>query len=87
MAVLRTLQLLQAPAAQEAELGTFYAVKVGRIPGVYTDSAAADEQTNGYSGAQAKSFRSYTDAETFVQAQVSNTILHKNTVLVCPGCS
>ena len=55
------------------ELGPFYAVKVGRVPGVYTDSSSADEQTKGYPGAQAKSFKTRMEADTFVQATVSIT--------------
>lgn len=46
--------------------GGFYAVAVGRAPGVYHDWTACDEQVRKYSGAVYKKFATYEQAETFV---------------------
>ena len=34
----------------------FYAVAIGRVPGIYTTWAEAQDQTRGYGGANFKSF-------------------------------
>ena len=65
--------MLQAQQAQEVEQGPFYAVPVGRIPGVYTDSVAANAQTNHHPGGLLKSFKTRKEAEAFCQAKVSVT--------------
>ena len=44
----------------------FYAVRVGREPGVYTDWPACQRQVHRYSGAKYRSFRSRLEAEQFV---------------------
>ena len=49
----------------------FYAVRVGRNPGVYTSWPEASQQVKGYSGAIYKSFSSRGEAQRFVSDVVS----------------
>ncbi|ETY74464.1 ribonuclease H family protein [Lactiplantibacillus fabifermentans] len=51
----------------------FYAVRVGRKPGIYSTWAACQQQINGYSGAQYKSFPTRAEAEAFVNGKSSAT--------------
>lgn len=44
----------------------FYAVKIGRNPGVYTTWEACKKQVDGYSGAVYKSFSEISEAEAFI---------------------
>lgn len=44
----------------------YYAVKVGRIPGIYQTWDETKEQINGYSGAVYKKFATYKDAKQFI---------------------
>ena len=44
----------------------YYAVKVGRIPGVYETWDDCQKQTNGYSGAVFKSFPTRAEAQDFI---------------------
>lgn len=44
----------------------YYAVKVGRIPGIYQTWDETKEQINGYSGAVYKGFTTLHDAEQFI---------------------
>ncbi len=43
----------------------FYAVKEGRIPGIYLNWEECKAQVNGYSGAVYKSFSSKSEAQSF----------------------
>jgi len=43
----------------------YYAVKVGRVPGIYQSWSECKLQVNGYSGAVFKSFKSLTEARNF----------------------
>lgn len=47
-------------------MGKYYAVKVGRVPGVYKTWDECKAQTNKYSGAEFKSFASKTDAQNWI---------------------
>lgn len=47
-------------------MAKYYAVRVGRIPGVYTDWNSCQDQVKGYSGAEFKSFTSEAEALAFV---------------------
>lgn len=47
-------------------MAKFYAVRVGRTPGVYTTWAACTEQVKGFSGAVYKSFTTMQEAEAFM---------------------
>lgn len=44
----------------------YYAVKVGRIPGIYQTWAEAEPQVKGYAGAKYKSFPTMDEAEQFI---------------------
>lgn len=44
----------------------FYAVKSGRVPGIYTSWAKAKEQVDGYSGAEYKSFAKKSEANEYL---------------------
>lgn len=48
----------------------YYAVKVGRIPGIYQTWDEAKEQVNGYSGAIFKSFATLQEAEQFISDSI-----------------
>jgi hypothetical protein len=48
--------------------GKFYAVRVGRRPGVYTDWSDVKPLVNGFPGAQHKSFRTRSEAERYLAA-------------------
>lgn len=58
-------------------MSKFYAVKVGRSPGIYTTWAECSSQVNGYSGSQFKSFKSLSEATNYLnstspQTQINN---------------
>ncbi|KAJ7511759.1 hypothetical protein B0H11DRAFT_1899293 [Mycena galericulata] len=53
---------VDAKSHDETTTSKWYLVKRGRIPGLYTDSASADVQTNHFSGAEQKSFATRADA-------------------------
>lgn len=57
----------------------FYAVKVGREPGVYTDQAESDKQVRGFPNADAKKFKHIAEARAYV-ADAADT-------QVCCACS
>ena len=44
----------------------FYAVRVGRVPGIYLDWPSCQKQVNGFSGAQYKSFSNKEMAEQYI---------------------
>ena len=44
----------------------YYAVKIGRIPGIYQTWAEAEPQVKGYAGAIYKSFSTMDEAEHFI---------------------
>lgn len=48
-------------------MSTFYAVRVGHNPGIYTEWAAAEKQVRGYSSAEYKKFSTETQAEAYLQ--------------------
>lgn len=51
----------------------YYAVKSGRIPGIYQTWDEAKEQVNGYSGAIYKSFATLQEAEHFISGSIEQT--------------
>jgi ribonuclease HI len=48
----------------------FYAVRVGRVPGIYNDWKSTEQQINKFPGAIFKSFSTYGEAETFITGNV-----------------
>ena len=50
----------------------FYAVKVGKQPGVYQTWNQCKEQTDGFSGAVYKSFSTLAEAESFLSSVTVN---------------
>lgn len=50
-----------------------YAVKVGRIPGIYSTWAECEEQVKGFSGAEYKSFKNDDDANIYMDNVVHGT--------------
>lgn len=59
----------------------YYAVKVGKVPGIYFTWDACKAMVDGYPGAQYKSFPSLAEAEAFIQS-VTNV---KRTAAVTSG--
>lgn len=60
----------------------FYAVRQGRVPGIYKTWADCQKQTTGFSGAVFKSFESLDEAEAFMTEQSSHAtspVKSKNT--------
>lgn len=49
----------------------FYAVKIGRKPGIYESWSECEQQTKGFSGAIFKSFSNIKDAATFVGGEMN----------------
>lgn len=47
----------------------FYAVRVGKTPGIYNTWADCEAQTKGYPGAKFKSFATYEEAEAFISGK------------------
>lgn len=56
-------------------MSKYYAVAVGRVPGIYRDWASAKLQIDGYSGALFKSFYSEAEANTYMQRNSSCKII------------
>ena len=54
------------PVAKPKALQRFWAVQVGRNPGVYTDHERFQQQIDGFSGAVSKRFYAREEAEAFV---------------------
>lgn len=57
--------------------GGYYAVKVGRIPGVYPSWDECKLQVNGYPNAQYKKFPTYAQAATFANKSISKQKIKK----------
>lgn len=55
-------------------MGKFYAVKNGRVPGVYKTWDECKKQTSGYSGAAFKSFPTEEEAKAFVLGTLYDTV-------------
>ncbi|KAK8024141.1 hypothetical protein PG993_012207 [Apiospora rasikravindrae] len=48
-------------------VGKYYAIAIGRVPGIYYDWATAEKQVKAYSGARYKGFWTHAEAEAFVR--------------------
>lgn len=59
----------------------FYAVRIGRVPGVYTTWEACAEQVRGFPGAQFKAFQTESEASAFVKAAVGDRVIEKKDTL------
>lgn len=61
----------------------FYAVKVGKIPGIYSTWGECEAQTKGVAGAKYKSFATLKEAEDYIQNTDSDTSVteQSNTVM------
>lgn len=59
----------------------YYAVKIGRNPGMYRSWSECKLQTDGFSGAVYKSFKTRTDAETFLGKSKSRESPSDSTIL------
>lgn len=53
-------------------MSKFYVVKKGRNPGIYDTWAKCKEQVTGYSGAEYKSFKNYTEALEYLKKSEEN---------------
>ena len=51
----------------------FYAVKSGRVPGIYTDYSTASAQITGWAKPKLKSFRTRHEAQGFLDSDAPNT--------------
>lgn len=52
-------------------MGKFYAVKVGKVPGIYTSWAECEDQVKGFSGAKYKSFSTELEAKKFMNLEAN----------------
>ena len=50
----------------------FYAVKRGKVPGIYQTWGQAEEQVKGFSGAEYKSFPTLEEAEKYISNKADN---------------
>ena len=57
--------------------GKYYAVAVGRKPGIYTDWATAEQQVKGFAGAVYKGFADRAEAENWLTAPTYNSAKNK----------
>lgn len=64
--------------------GKYYAVAVGRKPGIYRSWDECQAQTNGFSNAKFKSFKTEAEAQRYLKGNKTPTKRH---VKVCPLCS
>jgi len=62
-------------------MSKYYAVKLGRIPGIYKTWSECRLQTDGYSGAVFKSFKTESDAKSFCGLQSKSDSSDLNNVL------
>ncbi|KAF9011124.1 ribonuclease H-like domain-containing protein [Cyathus striatus] len=60
------------PSSKGAKKATFYAVRKGRIPGIYTTWEECQEQTHGVSGSIHAKFSSAAEAEDFIYGKGSS---------------
>ena len=61
----------------------YYAVMVGKVPGIYSTWDQCKEQTDGVSGAQYKSFSTFEEAEQYIQGTGgSNSVTNPNNATV-----
>ena len=63
----------------------YYAVKVGRLPGIYETWAECQKQTSGYPGAVFKSFKTEAEAKAFIDGTQAVTKLSKGLVAYVDG--
>lgn len=58
----------------------YYAVRIGKVPGIYSTWEQCKEQTEGVSGAQYKSFSTLAEAEQFIQgtAETDSVVTQDN---------
>lgn len=59
-------------------MAKFYAVKVGKKPGIYNTWDECKENTNGFSGAKFHSFKTLEEANEYMGYNVSEKNLHSN---------
>ena len=50
-------------------MSKFYAVKIGRNPGIYNSWADCQQQVNGFKGAIFKSFKTKEEADNFINGE------------------
>jgi ribonuclease HI len=60
-------------------MSKFYAVKVGKVPGIYTNWPECQKNVTGFSGACYKSFSKRADAEAFIKVE-SHPVLGENVI-------
>lgn len=56
----------------------FYAVRKGKVPGIYTTWPETQEQTQGFSGAEYKSFKTKDEAEDYLGVNKKDTTSIQN---------
>ena len=56
----------------------FYAVRKGKVPGIYTTWPETQEQTQGFSGAEYKSFKTKDEAEDYLGVNKKETTSIQN---------
>lgn len=67
---------------QEDTLIKYYAVKIGRAPGIYTDWETCKQQVHGYPGAIYKSFKDRVLAEAYLNDEAGTQLVDQPTVSV-----
>lgn len=63
-------------------MAKYYAVKNGKVPGIYMTWPECESQVKGFSGAIYKSFSSLSDAEEFIGMKTNNNCNDANTIHV-----
>ena len=55
----------------------FYAVRIGKVPGIYQTWSQAEEQVKGFSGAEYKSFSTLEEAERYISLKPDDFIIEE----------
>lgn len=63
----------------------YYAVKQGKVPGIYETWEECKEQVHGYSGAEYKSFELKSDAVAFIKGEAENIKSEREAVAYTDG--
>lgn len=66
--------IIKRKKGREKVATKYYAVKCGRVPGIYTTWAECKEQTDGFSGAEYKSFAKKTEAKEYLGIEVKKKL-------------
>ena len=71
------LAKLKGKYEQPKKVEKYYAVKIGRKPGIYTSWKECKKYVHKYDGAQFRAFKTLAEAENFMKTQPKSTATNK----------